>query len=128
MQKYSTLLIFGDDSWLHETLLVMNCKIGCLAFLYLGLSIDGNSCELDFLFQLIDCIKSRLLGWKSFFFFFWQKVGKVVIFHRGSYDSFEICYVMSFIPVYVLSFFKTPIDTISSMESILKVFLGKFHS
>jgi len=43
----------------------MNCKHGRLPFLCLGLFIGGDSRKLNFLYPLIDCIKRRILRWKS---------------------------------------------------------------
>ena len=53
------------EYWLHEAPVVMNCKIGCLPFLYLGPPIDGDSRKLNFRYPLIDRIESRLSDWKS---------------------------------------------------------------
>ena len=35
-------------SWLSETAMVLNCKVGSLPFVYLGLPIGGNTCHLSF--------------------------------------------------------------------------------
>lgn len=42
------------DSWLNKVSVVMNCKIGHLPFLYLGLLIGGDSLKLRFWFPLLD--------------------------------------------------------------------------
>ena len=49
-------------SWLSEAALVMNCKVGTLPFVYLGLPIGGNARRLAFWEPLINQIKFRLLG------------------------------------------------------------------
>jgi hypothetical protein len=36
------------DSWLHETASALRCKVGNVSFLYLGLSIGGDSRRLSF--------------------------------------------------------------------------------
>jgi len=53
------------DSWLAEATSVLNCKLGRVPFLYLGLPIGGDPRKLKFWQPLIDHIKSRLSGWKS---------------------------------------------------------------
>jgi len=35
-------------SWLTEAVLVMNCRVGSLPFVYLGLPIGGNARHLSF--------------------------------------------------------------------------------
>lgn len=64
-KKKYTFGVNVADSWLNEVSLVINYKIGCLLFLYMGLSIGGDSWKMNLLFHLIDRIKSRLSGWKS---------------------------------------------------------------
>jgi len=44
---------------------VLNCRVGSLPFVYLGLPNGGNAGRLSFWQPFIDCIKSRLSGWKS---------------------------------------------------------------
>jgi len=31
-----------SDSWLHEAVMVLNCRVGDFAFVYLGLPIGGS--------------------------------------------------------------------------------------
>jgi len=52
-------------SWLSEAALVMNCKVGSVPFVYLGLPNGGNARRLAFWEPLINRIKSRLSGWNS---------------------------------------------------------------
>lgn len=54
-----------SDSWLSEAALVLSCRVGCLPFVYLGLSVGGNARRFDFWKPLVLRINSRLLGWKS---------------------------------------------------------------
>jgi len=54
-----------SDSWLHDVALVLNCKHGCVPFLYLGLPIDGDPRRSHFLYLLLDQIEKRLSRWKS---------------------------------------------------------------
>jgi len=53
------------DSRLAEAASVLNCKLGRLPFLYLGLPIGGDPRKLKFWQPLIERLKSRLSGWKS---------------------------------------------------------------
>jgi len=58
-------MLFGvniHDSWLAEAASVLNCKLGRLPFLYLGLPIGGDPRKLKFWQPLIDRLKSRLSG------------------------------------------------------------------
>jgi len=41
------------DSWLAEAMSVLNCKLGWLPFIYLGLEIGGDSRKLNFWHCLI---------------------------------------------------------------------------
>lgn len=44
-------------SWLAEATMVMNCKTGCIIFVYLGLPIEGDAMRVNFWEPLIDRIK-----------------------------------------------------------------------
>jgi len=98
-------------SWLSEVALAMNCRVGALPFVYLGLPIGGHPRKLDFWKPILTCIHSRLLNWKSKFLSFG---GRLVL----------LKYVLSSLPVYFLSFFKAPTGIISSIESLFKIFFG----
>jgi hypothetical protein len=56
-----------DGNWLVDALMVMNCKIGQILFIYLGLPIGGNPRCHSLWLSLIEKIK-MLFGWKSHFF------------------------------------------------------------
>jgi hypothetical protein len=94
------------DSWLTEAASLLNCKVGKVPFIYLGLPIGGNPRRLSFWEHVVNRIKSRLSGWKSWFLSFG---GRLVLLKS----------VLTALPVYALSFFKAPAGTISSIESIL---------
>lgn len=47
------------ESWLLEAADVLNCKIGRLPILYLGLPVGGDSRRLHFWNLVVNCIKSR---------------------------------------------------------------------
>jgi len=110
-QKIMLVGVNIHDSWLAEVASVLNCKLGRVSFLYMGLPIGGDPRKLKFWQSLIDLIKSRLSGWKS------RNLtlgGRLVIIKS----------VFSSLPVYFLSFFKAPAGIISSIESIFNFFLG----
>jgi len=96
-------------SWLTQTARVLNCKVGTIPFVYLGLPIGGNAQRLSFWDPLITRIKTRLSGWKSKHL---SLGGRLVL----------LKYVMSSLSVYALPFFKAPSGTVSSIESILNCF------
>jgi hypothetical protein len=50
------------ESWLNEAASILNCKVGKVPFLYLGLSIGGNPSRLAFWEPVLHTIKSRLTG------------------------------------------------------------------
>ena len=110
--NFSKSLLVGVNvhgSWLFEAALVLNCKVGAIPFMYLGLPIDGNASRMDFWEPLINRINSRLLGWISRYL---SLGGRLVL----------LKFVMSSLPVYALSFFKASSGIISSIESILNNF------
>ena len=52
-------------SWLSEAAMVLNCKVGFVPFVYLGMPIGGNPRRLAFWEPLIYRLKSRLSSWNS---------------------------------------------------------------
>jgi len=97
------------DSWLVEAASILNCRVGHVPFLYLGLSIGGNPSRLAFWDPVMHSIKSRLSAWKSRFLSFG---GRLTLLKS----------VLTSLPVYALSFFKAPSGIISSIESLFKLF------
>jgi len=93
-----------SNSWLYEVAMVLNCRVGTLPFVYLGLPIGGDSRKLEFWRPILNGITSRLSNWKSKFLSFGSRL-------------ILLKYVMSSLPVYFLSFFKAPTGIISSIES-----------
>jgi len=87
---------------LAEVALVMNCCGGTIMFVYLGLPIGGDSRKLSFWKLVVDRIASRLSQWNNKFLFFG---GRLVLLKS----------VLSSLPVYFLSFFKSPTGIISSI-------------
>jgi len=100
-------------SWLLEAAMVLNCKVGSIPFVYLGLPIGGNAQRLSFWDPLITRIKTRLSAWKSKHL---SLGGRLVLLNS----------VLSSLPVYALSFFKAPSGIISFIESILNCFFFFF--
>ena len=98
-----------SDSWLVEATSILNCKVGHVPFLYLGLSIGGNPRRLAFWDPGLRTIKSRLSGWKSRFLSFGVRLTLLK-------------YVLTSLRVYALSFFKALSGIISSIKSLLKFF------
>jgi len=93
------------ESWLTEAASILNCKVGKVPYLYLGLSIDGDPQRLAFWNPVMNSIKSRLSGWQSCFISFG---GRLVLLKS----------VLTSLLVYALSFFKAPLGIISIIESI----------
>jgi len=65
--NFSKSLLVGMNvamSWLNEAAMVLNCKVGSIPFMYLGLSIGGNARRLSFWEPLLNRFKCRLSGWK----------------------------------------------------------------
>jgi hypothetical protein len=98
-----------SDSWLTEAALVIGFKARKVPFVYLGLPIGEDLRRLLFWEPVLDRIKKRLLGWRSKFLSF-----------GGNLDLLK--YVLSSLPVYALSFFKTPSGIISALESLFIIF------
>jgi len=97
------------ESWLVEAASILNCKVGKVPFLYLGMSIGGDPRRLAFWDPVLHSIKSRLSGWKSHFLSFG---GGLIL----------LKFVLTSLPVYAFSFFKALSGIISSIGSLLKFF------
>jgi len=92
------------DSWLNEAASILNCKVGKIRLLYLGLSIGGDPRRLTFWELVVNTIKSRLAGWQSRFLSFG---GRLILLKS----------ILTSLPVYALSFFKALSGIISSIDS-----------
>jgi len=88
---------------------MLNCKVGAIPFVYLGMPIGGNARRLSFWNPMINRIRTRLSGWKSKHL---SLGGRLVLLKS----------VLSSLPVYALSFFKAPSGIVSSIESLLNCF------
>ena len=110
--NFSKSLLVGVNvaySWLVEAALVLQCKVGSIPFVYLGLPIGGNARRLSFWEPIINRIKSRLSGWNSKHL---SMGGRLVLLKS----------VLSSLPVYALSFFKALLGIVSSIESMFNFF------
>jgi len=101
----SMLGINIPESWLIEAASILNCKVGKVPFLYLGISIGGDPRRLAFWDPVLKSIKFRLSGWQSRFLSF----GGRLVLLKSALTSMH---------VYALSFFKAPSGIISIIESI----------
>ena len=104
--------IYVNGSWLSEAATMLNCKVGTIPFMYLGLPIGGDASRLIFWEPLINRINSRLSGWKSRHL---SLGGRLVLLKS----------VLSSLPIYAFSFFKAPSGIVSSIESILNNFFSR---
>jgi hypothetical protein len=59
-----------SESWLAKAASILNCRVGHVPFMYLGLYIGGNPSRLAFWDPVMHSIKSRLSAWKSRFLSF----------------------------------------------------------
>ena len=100
-----------SESWLAKATSILNCKVGHVPFMYLGLSIGGNPSRLAFRDPVMHIIKSRLSVWKSRFLSFG---GQLTL----------LKFVLTSLPVYALSFFKASSGIISFIESLFNFFFG----
>jgi len=110
--NFSKSLLVGVNvapSWLTEAAMMLNCKVGSIPFVYMGLPIGGNTRRLSFWEPIINRIKSRLTGWNSKHL---SMGGRLVLLKS----------VLSSLPVYALSFFKAPSGIISYIEYLFNCF------
>ena len=104
--NFSKSLLVGMNvamSWLNEAAMVLNCKVGSIPFMHLGLPIGGNARRLSFWKPFLNRFKSRLSCWKLNHL---SLGGRLIL----------LKFVLSSLPVYALSFFKAP-SGIVSIES-----------
>ncbi|GAU24432.1 hypothetical protein TSUD_364160 [Trifolium subterraneum] len=93
-------------SWLGEAASILRCKVGKIPFLYLGLPIGSDPRRLSFCEPVLARLTNILSRWKSRFLSFG---GRLILIKS----------VLTSLSVYALSFFKAPLGTISSIESLL---------
>jgi len=89
--------------------MVLNCRVGSIPFVYLGLPIGGNARRLAFWEQLLHRLKSKLSSWNSKHL---SLGGRLVLLKS----------VLLSLPIYMFSFFNAPSGIVSSIESILNCF------
>ncbi|GAU35424.1 hypothetical protein TSUD_375140 [Trifolium subterraneum] len=83
------------ESRLNDAASALHCNVGKIHFLYLGLHIGGDPRRLIFWEPVLTHIKNRLSGWKRHFLSFG---GRLIL----------LKFVLTYLPVYALSFFKAP--------------------
>jgi len=98
-----------SESRLKAETYVMNCRVGKVPFVHLGLHVEGDTRRLSFWEPVVNRISTRLSGWKSHFHSFG---GRLILIKS----------VLSSLHVYALSFFKAPLGIISSIESSFNKF------
>lgn len=89
--------------------MVLNCRVGSIPFVCLGLPIGDNARRSTFWEPLISRLKFRLPSWKSKHL---SMGGRLVLLKS----------VLSSLPVYAISFFKAPSGIVSTIESIFNFF------
>ncbi|GAU48395.1 hypothetical protein TSUD_405400 [Trifolium subterraneum] len=80
-------------SWLTEVASMLDCKVGKVPFMYLGMPIGGDPRRLSFWEPIVSSIHTRLSRWKNHFLSF----GSRLILLKS---------VVTCLPLYALSFFK----------------------
>ncbi|PNX72497.1 ribonuclease H [Trifolium pratense] len=53
------------NMWLYEAANVLNCKVGAILFIYLGLPVVANLSRLETWNPIIKKVKGRLSKWRS---------------------------------------------------------------
>lgn len=96
--------------WLNEAASFLNCKIGAIPFIYLGLPIGADARRKSTWQPVVDKIRGRLSSWNSSHL---SLGGKIVLLKSVLYS----------LPVYYFSFFKAPEGVISDIERLFKRFL-----
>ena len=107
--NFSKSLLVGVNipgSWLAKATLILNCKVGTIPFMYLGLPIGGNARRLAFREPLMKHIHSRLSRWNSRYLYL------------GGRRLVLLKFVLSSLHVYAFSFFKALSSIVSSIKSI----------
>jgi len=102
----------GDRTWWRrEKERMRGSKSNNTPFFVFRLTYLGDSHQLQLSYPLINHIKKQLSEWKSCYL---SMRSHLVL----------LKFVMSSLPVYLLSFFKVPTCIISSLESNFKCFFG----
>ncbi|GKV40368.1 hypothetical protein SLEP1_g48023 [Rubroshorea leprosula] len=96
--NYSKSQLMGvnvEEDWLDKMACLLNCKIGCLPFKYLGVPVGGNHRRMELWKPLIDTFSKKLTTWKG------QRLslgGRITLLN----------YVLSSLPVFLLSVYLAP--------------------
>jgi len=88
----------------------LHCSFMCVPFKYLGLEVGGNPRKKQFCEPVVNKVSARLSAWKSRF-----------LSLAGSLCLVKV--VLSFIPLFYLSFFKAPESVYNRIICIQRRFL-----
>ena len=77
-----------QGSWLNEAALVLNCKVGNLPFVYLGMPIGGDACQLSFWEPLILRIRTRLSSMHVYALSFFKAPSGIISFIESILNYF----------------------------------------
>jgi hypothetical protein len=99
-----------DDAFLLVASNFLNCKLGKIPFIYLGLPVGANHRKVVTWEPVIEILKNRLHSWKNRFV---SLGGRVILINS----------VLAAIPLFYLSFLKIPLKVWKKMVSIQRNFL-----
>ncbi|GKV11964.1 hypothetical protein SLEP1_g23173 [Rubroshorea leprosula] len=96
--NYSKSQLMGvnvEEDWMEKMACLLNCKIGCMPFKYLGVPVGGNHRRMELWKPLIDTFSKKLTTWKG------QQLslgGRITLLNS----------VLSSLPVFLLSVYLAP--------------------
>jgi hypothetical protein len=99
-----------DPDFLGMASRFLNCRIGRIPFIYLGLPVGANPRSLATWQPMIDVLKNRLNSWGNKYVSFG---GRIVLLNS----------VLSAIPIFYLSFLKMPVKVWKEVVKIQRKFL-----
>lgn len=108
--KSLLLGVHVEHQWLVDASYFLNCKLGKLPFVYLGLPVGADPRRLATWQPVVDKVRRRLTSWNSKFI---SLGGRVVLLKS----------ILTALPTYFLSIFKAPKGVIHTVESLFKQFL-----
>ncbi|PNX84009.1 ribonuclease H [Trifolium pratense] len=99
----------GDD-FINSAADFLNCKIGSLPFVYLGLPVGGNPRRASTWNPVLEVLQRRLASWKNKYV---SHGGRVVLLNS----------VLAAIPIFYLSLFKMPVGVWKKIIRLQRRFL-----
>lgn len=106
IHKISLIGVNNHQEWLERAASILIYKVGGLLLKYLGIPVGGKR----FWNPVIDTVRHRLASWNNNYL----SIPSRVILLKS---------VMFVLPIYYISFFKTPSGIISELKSLFKKFL-----